>query len=416
MSIWRVQGGYPLEGSVTIQGAKNAVLPVLAACILTDGEIELTNVPVLRDVEASLEILRRLGCTAERQGDVVTLDCRQVTGSAIPGELAGQMRSSVIFLGALLARCGQARLALPGGCALGPRPVDLHLAAMEALGAHTQIADGELLCWADGLAGGVIPLEKPSVGATENAMIAACGAKGASVITGAAQEPEIVHLQGFLRALGADMDGAGTSVITVRGFKPVRRVGWRIMPDRIAAATVLCACACAGGDVEVRGLEPAHVAAVTRPLEDMGARLESGTGRVRIRCARRLRGGQTLITAPYPGFPTDAQPLLMAAALKAEGVTTFVETIFSDRFRQGAEMARLGADVRVAGRVASVTGVERLRGAPVLAEDLRGGASLIIAGLGAEGQTDVTDPGHVARGYERLDETLSALGAHIAIT
>ena len=223
MSIWRVQGGYPLEGSVTIQGAKNAVLPVLAACILTDGEIELTNVPVLRDVEASLEILRRLGCTAERQGDVVSLDCRQVTGSAIPGELAGRMRSSVIFLGALLARCGQARLALPGGCALGPRPVDLHLAAMEALGAHTQIADGELLCWADGLAGGVIPLEKPSVGATENAMIAACGAKGASVITGAAQEPEIVHLQGFLRALGADMDGAGTSVITVRGFKPVRR-------------------------------------------------------------------------------------------------------------------------------------------------------------------------------------------------
>lgn len=416
MSIWRVQGGYPLEGSLTIQGAKNAVLPVLAATILTGSEIELTNVPRLRDVEASLDILRHLGCTAQRQDDVVCVDSRRMTGCRLPRELTGQMRSSVIFLGAVLARCGLVHIAMPGGCELGPRPVDLHLAAMEALGAEVSVEDGEIVCRADGLTGGRVELALPSVGATENAMIAACGAKGTTVITGAAREPEIVELQGFLRALGADMDGAGTDKIIIRGFSPAGRVGWRVMPDRIVAATMLCACACAGGDVELRGVDPEHVKSVTDALGAMGADIHMGSRRLRIRCAGRLRGGGTIVTRPYPGFPTDAQPLMMAACLRAEGVTVFEESIFEDRYRQALEMVRLGAKIYISGRTAAVTGVERLRGADLTAEDLRGGASLIIAGLGAEGQTTVLDRGHVARGYEELDRALASLGAHIERT
>ena len=416
MSIWRVQGGYPLDGSLTIQGAKNAVLPVLAAAILTGSEIELTNVPDLRDVEASLRILRHLGCAAQRAGDVVSVDSRGLTGDYIPRELTGQMRSSVIFLGAILARCGQARIAMPGGCELGPRPVDLHLAAMEALGAEVSVEDGEIVCRTDGLKGGVVDLALPSVGATENAMIAACGARGGTVITGAAREPEIVELQGFLRALGADMEGAGGPVITVRGFHPAGRVGWRVMPDRIAAATLLCACACAGGEVELRGLDPAHVKSVADVLAAMGAGVHTGARRVRLACPERLRGGVTVVTEPYPGFPTDAQPLMMAASLKAAGTTVFVENIFDRRYRQAAQMARLGAKIDISGRVASVRGVERLRGAEVLAEDLRGGAALIIAGLGAEGESVITDRGHVTRGYDGLDRALAALGAHIEFT
>ncbi len=413
MSIWRVQGGYPLEGSLTIQGAKNAVLPVLAATILTGSRTELTNVPDLRDVEASLNVLRRLGCTVQRQDDVVTVDSGGLTDFYIPRELTGQMRSSVIFLGAVLARCGQARIAMPGGCELGPRPVDLHLAAMRALGAEVSTENGEIVCRADGLTGGAVELALPSVGATENAMIAACAARGTTVITGAAREPEIVELQGFLRALGAEMEGAGSSVITVRGFSPAERVGWRVMPDRIAAATMLCACASAGGQVELRGVDPDHIQSVSDVLAAMGADVRAGTRRVSIRCDGRLRAGGTIVTGPYPGFPTDAQPLMMAASLKADGTTVFVENIFSCRYRQAAQMVRMGADIDVSGRRAVVRGVARLHGAEVLAEDLRGGAALIIAGLGAEGQTVIMDRGHVARGYEGLDRALTALGAQI---
>ena len=415
MSVWRVQGGYPLEGSLTIQGAKNAVLPILAASILTGCEIELTNCPALRDVEASLNILRHLGCRAEQQGDVINLDSRAVTGCSLNRELTGQMRSSIIFLGAILGRCGEARLAMPGGCELGPRPVDLHLAAMEALGAKVTAEGDEIVCKADGLRGGTIHLDLPSVGATENAMIAACAARGKTVIVNAAREPEIVDLQSFLRALGADMDGAGTPVITVRGFTPVERVGYRVMPDRIAAATVLCACGCAGGDVELRGVDPSHFSSITETLVAMGAKAAGGGRRLRLQCERRLLGGETVITRPYPGFPTDAQPLMMAASLKAAGVTTFVENIFTDRYRQAQQMLRLGANIRLEGRVAVVTGVETLRGAEVLAEDLRGGAALVIAGLGAEGVTSVTDHGHITRGYEGLDISLKNLGARIDI-
>ena len=413
MSIWRVQGGWPLEGSVPVQGSKNAVLPVLAAALLTDAETELTNVPALRDVDASLDILRRLGCRAEREGNSVYVDARRASGCELGQDLTGRMRSSVIFLGAVLARFGRARIALPGGCELGPRPVDLHLQVMRALGAHAEMEDGDIVCRADKLRGGHIGLPFPSVGATENAMIAACAAEGTTVIHGAAREPEIVELQGFLRAMGADMTGAGTSRIVVRGFTGVKRVRWRVMPDRIAAATMLCACVCAGGGIELRDPDPAHIVTVTEKLAAMGAELDIGDGRVRITSRARPGSGGLIATGPYPAFPTDAQPLMMAAALQARGVTVFEENIFDRRFRHAAQMARMGADIRLEGRRAVVTGVQRLHGAEVLAEDLRGGAALVLAGLGAEGETYITDPGHMDRGYEGLDGALSALGAHI---
>ena len=416
MSIWRVKGGAPLEGSLTIQGACGAALPVLAACVLAGAETELTNVPALWDVETALDILARLGCAVRRQDDVVSVDSRGMTGWTIPCE-AG-IRPAICFFGPVLACCGRARIAIPACGEFGSRPLEGYLAPLEALGAKVEMEGGAVLCTApDGLTGGHIALERPSVGATASAMTAACAARGETVITGAACEPEIVHLQGFLRALGAAVDGAGTAVIRIRGGHLASRpVGWRVMPDPVAAATVLCACASAGGDVELRGLEPESLGAVADTLAAMGAMIARGDRRMRIRCAGRLRGGGTVIGGPWPAVPAGALPLLMAAGLKAEGTTVLAESTFSDRFRAAEEMRLLGADVRREGRVAVVTGVERLTGAPVLAEDTRGGASLILAGLGAEGTTAVTDHGHIARGYEGLDRALNGLGAHIEIS
>lgn len=413
MSIWTVRGQGPLEGSVTVQGAKNAVLPILAATILTGCETELTNCPQLLDVEASLNILRHLGCAVERSGDVIHIDSTRVSLCSIPHELMRAMRSSVIFLGAIAARCGEAWLSMPGGCELGPRPIDLHLDAMRALGAEVSEQGGDIVCRAGKLRGAHIALSMPSVGATENAMIAACAAEGMTRITNAACEPEIVSLQGFLRALGADMDGAGTPEIVIRGFAPRKKVGWRVMTDRIAASTLLCACALAGGDVQLRGVQPQDFASVTDALGAMGCEIGQTSHTLRLRSNALLRAAPLIQTRPYPGFPTDAQPLMMAAALRARGTTVFVENIFPNRYRQAGQLRRMGADIRVQGRVAMVSGVPALHGAAVSAEDLRGGAALVIAALGAEGESIINDPGHIDRGYDGLDTALRALGADV---
>ncbi len=413
MSIWTVRGRGPLEGSVTVQGAKNAVLPILAATILTGCETELTNCPQLLDVEASLNILRHLGCAVERSGDVIHIDSTRVSLCSIPHELMRAMRSSVIFLGAIAARCGEAWLSMPGGCELGPRPIDLHLEAMRALGAEVSEQGGDIVCRAGKLRGAHIALSMPSVGATENAMIAACAAEGMTRITNAACEPEIVSLQGFLRALGADMDGAGTPEIVIRGFTPRKKVGWRVMPDRIVASTLLCACALAGGDVQLRGVQPQDFASVTDALGAMGCEIGQTSHTLRLRSNALLRAAPLIQTRPYPGFPTDAQPLMMAAALRARGTTVFVENIFPNRYRQAGQLRRMGADIRVQGRVAMVSGVPALHGAAVSAEDLRGGAALVIAALGAEGESIINDPGHIDRGYDGLDTALRALGADV---
>lgn len=415
MNIWRVRGAERLEGSLRVQGAKNAILPILAACILTGCETELTNCPKLRDVEASLNILRHLGCKVSWEEDVIHIDSRSICCWSIPHDLMRAMRSSVIFLGAVLGRCGVASLSMPGGCELGPRPIDLHLEAMRALGAEVAEEGGEIVCRAPALEGARIELRTPSVGATENAMIAACAARGETIITNAAREPEIEDLQGFLRALGADIEGAGSSRICIRSFRPREKVGWRVMPDRIVSSTLLCACAGTGGDLELRGVESRYFSGVCQQLRAMGCQVEEKSCSVRLRSRGRLQAGPLVSTQPYPGFPTDAQPLMMAASLKAEGTSVFVENIFPNRYRQAGQMLRLGADIRVEGRVAVVQGVPRLQGAPVRSEDLRGGAALVIAGLAAEGETTVEDPGHIERGYESLDASLRALGADIEI-
>ena len=417
MSVWHVEGGNRLTGSVTVQGAKNAVLPIMAASVLAPGETELLNVPELRDVDTTIRILRGLGCSVEREGDAVYIDSRAMAACEIPHRLMRELRSSVIFLGALLARCGRAKLSMPGGCELGPRPIDLHLMALRALGAQIDERGGELICSApDGLHGAGIALPMPSVGATENAMLAACAAEGETVIMNAAKEPEISELQSFLQKLGADVTGAGSATVRVRGrgLEPFT-VGHRIMPDRIVSSTLLCACAAAGGDIELRGVVPGHFSTVLHSLSECGCDIMSNSSCVRLRSGGNLRAPMPVITGPYPGFPTDAQPLLLAACLKAKGTSVFVENVFLNRFRFTEELQRLGARIHTEGRVAVVTGVDELHGAPAVATDLRGGAALIIAALSASGETDILDSGHVARGYERFDRQLASLGADIEL-
>ncbi len=418
MSVWHIAGGNRLSGSVTVQGAKNAVLPIMAASVLAPGETELLNVPTLRDVNTTIRILRGLGCSVEREGDAVYIDSRPMSRSEIPHSLMRELRSSVIFLGALLARCGHARLSMPGGCELGPRPIDLHLMALRALGAEIDERGGDLICSApSGLHGAGIALPMPSVGATENAMLAACAAEGETVIMNAAREPEITELQTFLQTLGADVTGAGSATVRVRGRKlEPFRVGHRIMPDRIVSSTLLCACAAAGGDVELRAVEPRHFSTVLHSLSECGCDIMSNSSSVRLRSGGNLKAPMPVITGPYPGFPTDAQPLMLAACLKARGTSVFVENVFQNRFRFTEELQRLGARIHTEGRVAVVTGVEALHGAPTVATDLRGGAALMIAALSAEGETDILDSGHVERGYESFDERLAALGADIRLS
>ena len=412
MSTYIVEGGRPLEGSVGIHGAKNSVLPILAACLLAPGECVIHNCPDLSDVRASLDILRRLGCRAERQGEAVVVDASSPTGWDVPDALMREMRSSVIFLGAILGRMGRAELCAPGGCELGPRPIDLHLAAIRALGGAVE-ETGDGLCCSGKLRGADIVLSLPSVGATENAMLAAVSAAGETTITNAAREPEIVDLQDFLTALGARVRGAGSSVITVEGGAPLHGGSYTVPADRIVAATYLAAAGCAGGDVELTGVDWRRLSTVTAVLREAGCRVASTPDAIRITARGPLRGVPPVRTAPYPGFPTDAQPPLMAALAGSRGCTVFVENIFESRYRHVDELSRMGADIRVEGRVAVVYGVPRLHGAKVRAADLRGGAALVVAALGAEGESTVSGVRHMDRGYQSLEGDLSALGASI---
>ena len=413
MSYYEIQGGRPLYGTLAVHGAKNSVLPILAACLLVPGQCVLHNCPDLSDVSATLDILRLLGCRADREGDAVVIDASSLTRWNIPEHLMREMRSSVTFLGALLARLGEAELSYPGGCELGPRPIDLHLAALRALGAEILEEQGALVCRRGTLRGREICLAVPSVGATENAVLAACGCPGVTTIVGVAREPEIADLQGFLQAAGARVTGAGTSTIEVEGCAELHPVEYRVMGDRIAAATYLCGCAAAGGEVSLTGVSPDTLTAVLTCLEEAGCALHTGPDQIVLASRALLRGISPVRTAPYPGFPTDAQAILMAALAGGEGATLFEENIFDSRYRHVDELRRMGADIQVAGRAAMVSGVGRLHGAAVRSTDLRGGAALVVAGLGAEGITQVGELRHIRRGYQALDKNLSALGADI---
>ena len=413
MTIWRVTGGRRLSGELPVQGSKNAVLPILAASILAPCETLLTGVPDLRDVRITLRILRHLGCAVTREGDHIWIDSRPLHGFEIPHSLMRELRSSVIFLGAILARCGQARLSLPGGCELGPRPVDLHLDALRALGAAVAEQGGDIICRGTDLRGARVILPIPSVGATENAMLAACAARGVTVISNAAREPEIAELQDFLNAMGAQVRGAGGSIVTVTGRRPLHGGAHRVIADRIVETTYLCAAAACGGEVRFTGVDYRQLSTVTGALSEAGCRVHSEGDAVTLRSTGALRAVRPVRTAPYPGFATDAQPALMAALLKSEGSSVFVENIFENRFRHVDELARMGADIRVAGRVAVVSGVRTLHGASVKCTDLRGGAALVLAGLQAEGTTRVSLLEHIDRGYENIERDLSLLGAAI---
>lgn len=413
MDIWHIRGGNTLEGACFVQGSKNATLPIIAASIISPARSELMNVPQLRDVDAALRILRHLGCTAEQRQNEVFIDSTYLSGSSIPHSLMEEMRSSVIFMGALLARCGEARLSLPGGCQLGKRPIDLHLSALRKMGAQIEEDGPEIYCRAERLRGAEIELPFPSVGATENIMLAACSARGRTVIRGAAREPEISALQDYLAAMGAKISGAGSDTVTIEGFAASGRAVCRIIPDRIVASTIACAAAAVGGNVEMRGVAPEHFSTVLYFLNQAGCDIISNNRAVRVKSTGRLKAPGEISTQPYPGFPTDAQPVLMAALLRAEGKTVITENIFENRYRQVPELRRLGADIITQGRRAEIWGVDCLHGTALNATDLRGGAAMIVAGLSADGETVIFDDGHITRGYEHFDVRLRALGADI---
>lgn len=409
----RVRGGNPLIGEVTVQGAKNSVLPLLAATVLAKGESVLHRCPDLTDVAVSLRILEHLGASVRREGGTVTVRAEGIHCGEIPECLMREMRSSVIFLGAILARCGEAEMSFPGGCELGPRPIDLHLKALRALGADIREEGGVLRCRANSLKGCEVPLGFPSVGATENIMLAATAAEGDTLIFGAAREPEIVDLQDFLNRMGARVRGAGTSVISITGKRPLNGCEHTVMADRMAAATWMCAAASAGGDLMLRGVDYRQLSPVSAVLAEAGCQVESGEDGVRLRSSRPLSGARMVRTAPYPGFPTDAQAPVMAALARGSGATVFVENMFEARYRHVDELIRMGADIRVDGRVAVTAGVPRLSGTSLCCTDLRGGAALLVAALGAEGESTLTGLRHLDRGYEHPEWVLRALGAEI---
>lgn len=408
-----VNGGVPLTGCVCVHGAKNAVLPILAATVLSRGVHKLVNCPNLSDVATTIDILTSLGAKVTRTEEALIVDTTGDCSCVIPEALMRKLRSSVIFMGAVLARCGQAKISAPGGCELGPRPIDLHIKALTQLGAKVREERGYLLLTTDGLKGRPVHLDFPSVGATENIMLAACEAEGETVILNAAREPEITDLALFLNKMGARVTGAGTSTIKISGKRPLSAAEHTIMPDRIVAATYLCAAAATGGKIETKNVRPEHISAILSVLEDCGCEIERKDTSVRLIAPKRLKAPGAIRTMPYPGFPTDAQSLFLAMLTKAKGTSIITETIFESRFKPAAELCRMGAKINVNGRVAVVCGVETLSGTRVAAADLRGGAALLIAALSATGTTEIDCPHYIDRGYENLEKNLLALGARV---
>ena len=410
--IW-VQGGRRLSGSVAAGGSKNATLPVLAATLLAPGVYHFTNVPVLKDISTMLQMLARFGVTSRRtDSHSIEIDTRNQQNAEAPYELVKTMRASIYVLGPLLARYGEARVSLPGGCAWGPRPVDLHIKGMEALGAVVDIDHGYIVAKADALRGSTVSFDISSVGATGNILMAAATAAGETVIENAASEPEITALAEFLVAMGARIEGLGSPRLVVKGVPELHPADAAMIPDRIEAGTLLAAAAITGGDVEVTNVDPSHLGAVLTKFEAAGSSVERSDRSVRVRAPERPEA-IAVTTQPYPGFPTDMQAQFMALLSVGDGASSIVDTIYTDRFTHVAELQRLGADIRVEGNTAFVQGVESLSGAPVMATDLRASAALILAGLIAGEETRVSRVYHLDRGYERLEEKLSALGASI---
>jgi UDP-N-acetylglucosamine 1-carboxyvinyltransferase len=408
-----VKGGKPLSGTIEVRGSKNAALPIMAACILSSGTCVIENVPRLRDTATMIALLKRFGATVEADGDgKFIVDAAAIGDALAPYELVRTMRASFFVLGPLLARLGWARVSLPGGCAIGARPVNLHVDGLRKMGADIELVRGYVEAKAPKLHGANIYLELPSVGATENLMMAACLAEGDTVIKNAAREPEIVDLQQFLRALGASVEGAGTSEVRVQGKDALDAARHTVIPDRMETATLVLAGLISGGNVTVTRSMPEHLDAFLEGLDNMGADFEVGENTIAASASGRLKACD-ITSSPYPGFPTDLQPHIMAALSVADGTSRITETIFERRFTQVSELVRMGADIEVESNVAVIRGVPNLIGAQVMAPDIRAGAALVLAALAAKGDTHILRAYHVDRGYERLEEKLSSLGADI---
>jgi UDP-N-acetylglucosamine 1-carboxyvinyltransferase len=407
-----IEGGVPLEGEVAASAAKNAALPALAAALLTPEPVTLTNVPDLGDIRTMLKLLQTLGAGVTRQGREATVTVERVTSDLAPYELVSTMRASVLVLGPLVARHGSARVALPGGCAIGVRPIDQHLKGLAALGADIAIENGYVVARARRLTAARIVTDLVTVTGTENLMMAAVLADGTTVIENAAREPEVGDLAALLTAMGARLHGVGTDRIEIEGVRELRGAVHRIVPDRIEAGTLLVAGAITRGDVRVTDMVPAHVAAVLTKLEECGVALEIGPTWVRARAGDRPRPTD-IVTSPFPGFPTDMQAQLMTLLGLADGQSKLTETIFENRYMHVAELARMGAHISTEGSVAIIRGVTAYQGAPVMASDLRASAALVLAGVAGRGRTEVSRIYHLDRGYERLEAKLGALGARI---
>jgi UDP-N-acetylglucosamine 1-carboxyvinyltransferase len=408
-----IEGGSPLKGEVAISGAKNAALPILCAALLTKEPLRLTNLPDLKDVRTMLGLLGQMGVRIERESaNAVTLDAASIDNPVAPYEMVKTMRAAILVLGPLVARVGDARVSLPGGCAIGARPVDQHIKGLQSMGAEVTVEHGYVHARVPRLFGAKLFTDMVTVTGTENLMMAACLADGETVIENAAREPEVVDLANCLVAMGAQISGAGTDVIRIRGVERLHGATHRVMPDRIETGTYLCAAAATGGQVRLTGTSSCYLDSVIDKLMDAGCEITPERDAIRLQAPRRLQA-VSLRTAPYPAFPTDMQAQFMAINCVADGTAVIRETIFENRYMHAVELARLGADVRIDGNTAVVRGVDRLEGATVMATDLRASASLVIAGLVAQGETLVDRIYHLDRGYEHLDEKLSRLGARV---
>ncbi len=410
-----VNGGNKLNGEISVQGAKNSVLPILVATLLVDGVSVIHNCPYLSDVDATIKILRYLGCVVSRDGHTVTVDSSTMCRQDVPDCLMREMRSSIVFLGGIVGRMGKAVLSTPGGCEIGLRPIDLHLSSMEQFGAKVTTENGFIVCSAEenGLCGTRIVLSFPSVGATENIILTATLAKGTTVISNAAREPEISDLADFLNRCGAKIYGAGDGTIVVEGVSRLHSAEHTIIPDRIVAATYMIATAMTGGKVCLKDVVPSHLGPIIQPLRESGCFVFIKGRNVTLSSQKQLKRIKMIRTMPHPGFPTDVQAQMMALTTIADGTSVFIENIFESRYKHIGELLRFGAKIHAEGRMAVVEGVKTLNGANVKATDLRGGSAMILAGLSANGITEISHIHHIDRGYEEPEKVLEYLGADI---
>ena len=412
MSEYIIKGGRKISGEVTISGSKNAALPIIAASILNKGKTTLYNVPNIHDTQMMFEILNKIGGKVTKKNNKVIIETSKINKYEIPEDLIRQMRSSVIFAGSLVGRYKKATFSYPGGCDIGTRPIDLHLKAFEKLGINIQKNYGNISCICDKITGEKIDLDFPSVGATENAILASCLGEGKTIITNAAREPEIIDLQNFLNKMGAKIKGAGSNKIEINGVKQLKDVSYNIMPDRIETGTFLCIAAMTGGSLKLKNADATHITPVIDKLEESGCKIETYKNIIQIEGPKKLKAVD-IKTMPYPGFPTDMQSIFATTMTVAKGTSIIVENIFENRYKYTQELVRMGAKIKVEGKTAVIKGVRKLYGANVKATDLRGGASVVMAGIVAKGMTKVENIEYILRGYEKFDKKLQDIGVDI---